>query len=377
MRPRFTRGIIAASIFAVCAIRISATGQVPFERVVIDERPPTNPWYKMAGDLNGNGQLDIIVGGSQGPLVWYAWPDWQKRQIAAGGYNGVRGATGDIDRDGHIDILMGGVVWFRNPGKAEGPWTMHRIDNVRMHDALLVDLNGNGKLDVVGRDQSAFGKTGNAIYIYRQESPEQWTKRVLPCPHGEGIQVADLTGNGRPDIVIGGRWYENPGDPIAGDWKEHVYTTAWKHPDAKVELADINGNGRLDVVLTPAELAGQTYKIAWYEAPADPRSGDWVEHVVVEKIEAVIHSLALGDFDRNGHVDIAYAEMHQGADPDEVVVMLNEGRGAAWRKQVLSTRGSHDLLAVDIGNNGLLDLIGANHGGSYQTIELWCNRLSQ
>ncbi len=129
------------------------------------------------------------------------------------------------------------------------------------------------------------------------------------------------------------------------------------------------------MVLTPAELAGQTYKIAWYEAPTDPRSADWAEHVVVEKVEAVVHALALGDFNRNGHVDIAYAEMHQGADPDEVVIMLNPGRGGAWHKQVLSTRGSHDILAVDIGNNGVLDLIGANHGGSYQTIELWRNRL--
>lgn len=366
---------VAALIEAELAAKPAAQPvEVPFERVVVDERPPTNPWYKMAGDLNGNGKLDLIVGGSKGPLVWYAWPDWQKQKIADGGYNGVRGMTGDIDRDGHIDILMGGVVWFRNPGKAQGAWTMHRIDNVRMHDALLVDLDGDGRLDAVGRDQSAFGKTGNAIYLYRQESPEKWTKRVLPCPHGEGIQVADLTGNGRPDIVINGRWYENPGDVIAGDWKEHVYTTAWTHPDAKVELADLNGNGRLDVVLTPAELAGQTYKITWYEAPADPRRGDWTEHIVVEKLEAVIHSLALGDFNRDGRVDIAYAEMHQGADPDEVVLLLNGGRGAAWHKQVLSTRGSHDLLAVDFEGKGVLDLIGANHGGPYQPLELWRNR---
>ena len=351
-----------------------AVDEVPFVREIIDERPPDRPWFKMAGDLNGNGRPDIIVGGANGPLVWYAWPDWEKRQIAGGGWNGVRGSTGDINGNGHVDIVMGGVVWFRNPGKAEGEWTMHRIDDVRMHDVLLVDLNGNGRLDVVGRDQSAFGKTGDAIYVYRQESPEEWTRRVIPCPHGEGISVADLTGNGRPDIVIDGRWYENPGDVIEGDWQEHVYTTRWTHPDAKVELGDVNGNGRLDIVLTPAELAGQTYKIAWYEAPEDPK-GEWTEHVVVEEIEAVVHALALGDFNLNGHLDIAYAEMHQGADPDEVVVMLNQGEGATWHKQVLSTRGSHDILAVDIGGTGALDLIGANHGGPYQAVELFRNTI--
>jgi hypothetical protein len=344
--------------------------ELSFVREVIDAQPPRNPWFKMIGDLDGNGRPDVIIGGQNGPLVWYGNPGWQETLIADGGWNGVRGATGDLDGDGHVDIVMGGVVWFRNPGKAQGQWTMHRIDTQRMHDVLLVDLDGNGRLDVVGRDQSAFGMTGNALYIYRQADLERWIKRVIPCPHGEGIQVADLTGNGRPDIVIGGRWYENPGDVMEGEWLDHVYTTRWTHPDTKVELGDINGNGKLDIVLTPAELAGQTYKIAWYEAPDDPRR-EWTEHVIVPGIEAVVHGLALGDFNRNGWLDIAYAEMHQGKDPDEVVVLLNSGGGAAWHKQILSTQGSHDIVAADLSGDGTLDILGANHGGSFQPVEWW------
>jgi hypothetical protein len=290
--------------------------------------------------------------------------------IADGGWNGVHGATGDIDGDGHCDIVMGGVVWFRNPGKAEGQWALHRIDDLRLHDVLLADVDGDGRLDVVGRDQSAFGMTGNAICIYRQGDPGQWTKRVMACPHGEGIQAADLTGNGHPDIVIGGRWYENPGGVIQGEWREHVFTTRWTHPDSKVELADINGIGKLDIVLTPAELAGQTSKIAWYEAPDDPRR-EWTEHGVVSEIEAVIHALAVGDFNRDGQLDIACAEMHQGTDPDEVFLLLNGGGGVVWHKQLLSSRGSHDIVAADLSGNGALDIVGANHGGPYQPVEWW------
>jgi hypothetical protein len=358
-------------LLGVCLAQAEDTVRdITFVREVIDEQPPRNPWFKIIGDLDGNGRPDLIIGGQNGPLVWYANPGWRKTVIADGGWNGVRGATGDIDGDGHADIVMGGVVWFQNPGKARGQWTLHRIDNLRLHDVLLADLNGNGRLDVIGRDQSAFGKTGNAIYMFLHDNSRQWTKKVIACPHGEGIQMADLTGNGRPDIVIGGRWYENPGGDLQGEWREHVYTTRWTHPDTKVELADISGNGKLDIVLTPAELAGQTYKIAWYKAPDDPRR-EWTEHVIIPKIEAVIHALVMGDFNRDGRIDIAYAEMHQGTDPDEVVVLLNRGAGAAWQRQLLSTRGSHDIVAADFSGNGGLDIVGANHGGPYQPVEWW------
>lgn len=347
--------------------------RVPFKRVVIDANPPDRPWYKMVGDLDGDSDLDVIVGGAKGPLVWYAYPSWQKRQIAEGGWDGVKGEIADIDGDGDADIVMGGVAWFSNPRIGGSSWTMVRIDRQRAHDVEVGDIDLDGRLDVVARDQSAFGKTGNTIYVYRQENPRLWRKHEIPCPHGEGLKLSDIDRDGDPDILIGGQWFENTRGTAVGGWREHVYTRAWTEPDAKVEMADINGDSRLDVVLAPAELRGETYKVAWYEAPADPTNSNWAEHVIVHSIETVIHSLGVGDFDRDGRVDVAIAEMHQGADPDEVCVYLNRKGGRAWQKQLLSTRGSHDIVVADIGGDGDLDIVGANHGGPFCPLELWRN----
>jgi hypothetical protein len=69
--------------------------------------------------------------------------------------------------------------------------------------------------------------------------------------------------------------------------------------------------------------------------------------------------------------------MHQGRDPDEVKIYLNNGNGKAWEKLVLGDNGSHSMRLVDIDNDGDIDLFGANWSGDYQAIEIWENQRCQ
>lgn len=350
---------------------------IPFDHVILDREGPKDPWAKIAGDIDGDTFPDIVIGGRQGPLVWYAYPTWSKAVIADGGYKTVDGELGDIDGDGDLDVVMGGLIWYENPRPGGNParnkWRAHKVAEHPTHDVELADLDCDGDIDIVTRDQSEFGhKAGNRIHIWRQDSGGKWTEKIINCPHGEAITIGDIDMDSDPDIVIGGIWFENDRDIVNGAWNEHRFGD-W-HPSATVQIADINGDARPDIVLSPSELKDQFYKMSWFEAPSDPKGEIWTEHIIAEPIECVIHGLVTADINGDGMIDVISSEMHQGADPDEVAVFINHKNGSSWKKQIISTRGSHYIRVADIGNDGDMDIFGANWSGSYQPIELWENK---
>ncbi|MDO8545084.1 MAG: VCBS repeat-containing protein [Opitutaceae bacterium] len=341
-----------------------------FHHTVIDDAGPASIWGKGAADLNADGRVDLLAGGWRGGgLVWYENPGWIKHVIDFAGKFGTDLEVVDLNRDGKPDIIAiagDGIAWYEAPD-----WKPHHVAKDAVHDIEVADFDRDGDIDIVARNQNlSRGKSGATLFIYRQESLDTWTRATETISDGEGLAAADLDRDGDLDVVINGTWLENRGD-LLGRWPVRVFGPEWKQDKVFVATGDLNGDGRLDIALSPSEPKGQRYRISWFEAPANAKSGRWIEHVVEPDIETVQHFVGIADFNLDGRPDIVAAAMLQGDAPQNVSVYLNHGGGKRWTKQVIGTNGNHSMRIVDLDGNGAPSLFGANHQSN--KVELWRN----
>jgi hypothetical protein len=364
------KNVIKLLVIAASVVCYSCGKELPtFTEIVIDNSAPEDVWMKSIGDVNGDEFVDLLAGGRRsGGIVAYLGPEWEKMIIKDTLPIETDAEVCDVNNDAIADIM---VVFHQALAWLEGPdWTLHHIDSLRGHDVEVGDIDGDGLIDLVMRNQGEFGPAGgHTLYIYKQTENRDWTKYQREIPDGEGLKLADINRDDRDDIVTNGHWYENTG--MADRWLEHTFTNTWTWPNTYIDVADINNDGRNDILHSPSELAGTYYHISWFEAPEDPTSV-WQEHIIADSIESVVHSIGAGDFNLDGRIDVVTAEMQQGEDPDEVAVYYNLGRDR-WDKQVISEGGCHSMRVVDSDGDGDPDIYGANFAENVTRI--WVNGL--
>jgi hypothetical protein len=349
----------------------SIKGSPPFRLMVIDANPASGPDcctdVCCLGDIDGDGYLDIVLGAENAPeagLVWYQYPTWRRHPIASGQFT-TDGQTADVDADGDVDIVISnlgtGIFWYENPSDPEATfWPGHKMGDGYGHDVEVGDIDGDGDVDVVTSNKKQ-------LTLWEQVAPDEWSARVVCQKPGEGTALADIDGDGDLDIVFYGLWLENPGDADRSPWPVHTVDGSW-HNEARVQVADMDGDGRQDVILSVSESEGS---VAWFGCPPEPKSQPWPRHDIETDRLTGTHSLQVKDFDLDGDLDVAVAEMHTSS-KKRVLVYMNDGEDV-WRRRQLSREGSHNFRAGDIDADGDYDIVGKNFSGPGRVIELWEN----
>jgi len=345
-----------------------------FKHHIIDEDLPAGMYAQTAlVDINNDGKLEYIVGQMYGIIYYYTYhaPDqWTRHILGEDSPSDVGGVPLDVDGDGWIDFVTGGV-WYRNPGRPGE--LFERIifdpDLTAVHDVAAVDIDGDGKLEIITMSDQ------NNLRWYR--IPEDPTAIWQATPIGSGVHagvsVGDIDGDGNLDIVRTNVWFEN----IEGDgsqWVVHPIGPNTPPPEdfqpyfafdaTHSVVCDVNGDGKNDIIFVDNEIPGG--KIWWMEN-LDGSGRTWERHEIFtpqpgEPRRGAYHSLYVGDLDGDGDFDVFTCEMEgvPGEGPPRYYIFENvDGYGSTWKEHVILdvNLGGHAAVIGDITGNGLPDII--------------------
>jgi len=216
----------------------------------------------------------------------------------------------------------------------------------------LADYDGDGRLDLIaGSDCCQEG----CFYVFLRLkdggfAPRQQVKPVFP-PQQFGrvetdimrsrIAVADLNGDGKPDVLIGAEGWKTLGvvyGPLAGKdeltvqrmWPEGQEPFAPLSPSANPVLADWDGDGLLDLILG---LRERNKKGRWLS-----RGVYWCRNVGTKQVAKFGPSqLLVADNDRAETTGICVADWNGDGRPDLIASRIErskEGGARPWHQKV-------------------------------------------
>ena len=206
---------------------------------------------------------------------------------------------------------------------ADNGWQELEIGRAKIpQNAQPVDVDGDGDLDVVA------GSRGEARLILFENLSEpggrlRFRERAVAIDGasagGFNLDYADFNRDGRLDIVgatsKGLAWLEQP-PSLDGVWRVHVVGSF--HPDSMtgIAVADIDGDGDPDILGGSYSLGRRDAddpaidrddalgRIGWFENPGAV-DGVWLRHDITRRKRGMFDKFIPWDLDGDGDVDFA------------------------------------------------------------------------
>jgi hypothetical protein len=335
------------------------------------------------GDVNQDMQVDIVSGpywyqNPGGDLN----REWQQFALPEGMHAIL---TLDVDGSGRLDVIAmkneGDIAlyWLKPIDPTAGSWDSIKIGTVpkASHD---IGSQGHrlGQVESGGKPQ-VLVSSGQGIFYFRiPNAPEagNWPRvHVSSNPSDEGFSMGDIDGDGDLDIAATTgdskrvEWYENPGSG-SDQWTVHVIGNFDEalYPD-RTEVADLNGDGFPDIIVTEENGEASGAETFWWQNPGDPKQREWARYLIIE--QGTTNSMDKADMDGNGFVDLILAE-HRGS--KKLSILANNGQGE-FEENIISIGIESHLGArtVDIDGDSDLDIVSIAWD-DFGKIHLWVNQ---
>ena len=336
---------------------------------VLDNIP--NPLAVTAAPLDAAPGPELVVCNNFACDIWagdaggnYAGTPLQTLTVSSNNSYYMDVITGDLNGDGAADIVVtgNGTHLFLSDGATSGPaFTAAGVLGGSTASAALGDLDGDGDLDLV-----TGGVDGTNLTIWKNDGSAGFTGTAITGTNYKNtVRLGDLDGDGDLDLVVTYRRlaavaiYRNDG---GGSFTQHssmpVPTSGGETFDAV--LADFDGDGRLDLAVAASD--GLVYL---WRGNGDATFTDTGRTLATINNWAAV-TLAAADIDGDGDPDLVAGSAHDPGVPTLVTVWINDGAGAFIPAAPLRAAGmgrTFGLAMADIDGDGDPDLLAAHLDG--------------
>ncbi len=392
IRPvRIGKFLLPAILALAIPFTLTALAQVKNEdqsQIVVFLAPIAHPvstyaLFTVVADLNRDGRQDVVIAhtnGKVGVMLGNGDGTLQAETTYATGTTFTASvAVADVNRDGKPDIVASNWGGEANGDASvvvligNGDGTFQRAvayDSGFPYDAQLAvaDVDGDGKPDIVVLNANGNGigdvgvLLGNGDGTFQRAAPYD-SGGQQPC----SLAIGDLNGDGSQDLVVTA-FRSNSVSVLMGNGhgafqSPVVYSASYPCSSA---VADLNGDGKLDVVVT--NYTSNTVGVLF-------GNGDGTLQPIVTFSSGGVFpgQVVVGDVNKDGRPDLVVGNCGNPCGTDsvsDVAVLVGKGDGSFQPPVTFlsGTRWLTSLAVADMDGDGWPDIVTVSNSTSRVTL---------